>query len=181
MLLERTKIREFIHKVIKALFSENTSKAISKYFEEGNNIFFRYISSQVIDAIIIGITSAIILWAVDVKYAVLLALMIGIMKLIPILGSMLSTTIVTLITAVSGNTAQAIWIFIILIIIHQIDVRFIKPRLATGLPKLSPVLIIFAIVTFGAYYGAFGMFLALPVAAVLKIMLNDFIQSRVEE
>ena len=46
---------------------------------------------------------------------------------------------------------------------------------------MSPLLVIFAVTVGGAYFGVLGMFLAVPVAAVLKIIVNDFIDKRIEE
>lgn len=153
ILLDRTKILEFMTKVSKALFKEKANNSVMKYFNEGNEIFFKYISSQVIDAIIIGIISAIILWIMGVQYGILLAIIIAILNVVPILGAILSTIIVAIAALLTGGTAQALWVLIIFTILQQIDANILKPKLIDSILKVSPVLTLITVTIAGAYYG----------------------------
>jgi predicted PurR-regulated permease PerM len=67
---------------------------------------------------------------------------------------------------------------IIVTIIQQIDANIINPKIIGGTLKISPLLVIFAVTVGGAYFGVLGMFLAVPVAAVLKELLNDYIENK---
>lgn len=64
---------------------------------------------------------------------------------------------------------------IIVILLQQIDANIINPKIVGDSLKISPLLVIFAVTLGGAYFGILGMFLAVPVVAVIKILLLDFI------
>ncbi len=67
---------------------------------------------------------------------------------------------------------------IIVILLQQIDANIINPKIVGDSLKISPLLVIFAVTLGGAYFGILGMFLAVPIVAVIKILLLDFINYR---
>ena len=111
-----------------------------------------------------------------VKYAVLLGFMIGLFNLIPYLGAIIAVVIAGLITLLTGGIYQAIWMLVIVIILQQIDANIINPKIIGNSLQISPILIIFSVTVIGSYFGIIGMFLAVPIVAVIKIMINDFIK-----
>lgn len=70
---------------------------------------------------------------------------------------------------------------IIVILLQQIDANIINPKIVGDSLKISPLLVIFAVTIGGAYFGILGMFLAVPVVAVIKILLLDFINIRTNQ
>ncbi len=181
ILLERGEILKFINKFIKALFKEETCKALGNYFLKANDIFFKFISSQIIDAIIVGIVVSIAMWILGVKYWVLLGFMIGLFNIIPYFGAIVAVIIATIITVFTGGFSQAIWMLVVVIILQQLDANIINPKIVGNALELSPILVIFSVTVFGAYFGVLGMFLAVPIIAVIKILVNDFIEFRIEK
>ena len=178
VLLERKEILEFVRRLIIALFKKDTCKSIDNYFEKANEIFFKFISSQIIDAIIVGIIVSIALWIMGVKYWVLLGFMIGLFNIIPYFGAIVGIAIATLITIFTGGIAKAFWMLLIVVILQQLDANIINPKIVGNVLKLSPILVIFSVTIFGAYFGILGMFLAVPIIALIKILVNDFIDYR---
>lgn len=63
----------------------------------------------------------------------------------------------------------------VVIILQQIDANIINPKIVGDSLKISPLLVIFAVTIGGAYFGILGMFLAVPIVAVIKIVILDFI------
>ena len=175
MLLERTQILNFIKKIAGAIFKEKTYNAIGKYFNSTNAIFFKYLSSQIIDAIIIGILTSIAMLILGVKYAILLGFLIGLSNLIPYFGAIVGVGISILITIFTGGLSKAIWMAIVVIVLQQIDANIINPKIVGDSLKISPLLVIFAVTIGGAYFGVIGMFLAVPIFTVLKIIIEDYI------
>ncbi len=180
-LLERREILRFFNRLTKALFKKETCKNISKYFSKANDIFFKFISSQVIDAIIVGIVVSIALKILGVKYWVLLGFMIGLFNIIPYFGAIVGVAVASIITVFTGGLNQALWMLVIVIILQQIDANIINPRIVGNALKISPILVIFSVTLFGAYFGVLGMFLAVPIIAVIKLLVNDFIEARIEK
>ena len=115
-----------------------------------------------------------------VKYAVLLGFLIGLFNLIPFYGSIVAIAIATIITIFTGGFTKAIWMLIVVVILQQLDANIINPKIVGNALKLSPILVIFSVTLFGAYFGVLGMFLAVPIIAVIKILVNDFIDYRIK-
>lgn len=180
ILLERKEIVNFFRDLSSAIFKHNTHRNIGKYFRKTNDIFFRFLFSQLIDSIVIGIIISIALSIMNVKYAVLLGFMIGLANMIPYIGAIVAVVIAVLITLLTGGLSQAIWTTVVIIILQQIDANIINPKITGSSLEISPILVIFAVTIGGAYFGILGLFLAVPICTVIKIMIRDFIKYRKE-
>lgn len=174
-LLERAKLLNFAKRLSAALLNEELCQKIGKYFNDTNKIFYKFLSSQILDAVIVGVLTTIVMSILKVEYAVLLGFIIGLFNIIPYFGAIVAVAIAILITLITGGISQAIWMAISVIILQQIDANIINPKIVGNSLEISPLLIIFSVTVGGAYFGVLGMFLAVPVAAVLKIAINDFI------
>lgn len=178
LLKERKKIKEFAKDFFKAIFDEETNKNISKYYKRANKVFSTFISSQVLDAFIVGALVTIVLLILKVKYAVMLGFLIGIFNVIPYLGAIVAVFIAGIITLFTGGLAKALLMLVLVIILQQIDANIINPKILGTTLEISPILIIFSVTVLGAYFGILGMFLAVPIAAMIKVLLLDFIDER---
>lgn len=176
MLLERSDIKSFLQNLSKAILDKKTNDSIAKYYKKTNSIFFTFITSQIIDAIIVGIVTSIAMSLMNIKYAVLLGFLIGLFNIIPYFGAIVAITIAVIITIFTGGIVQAIWLSVIVIILQQIDANVINPRILGTSLHLSPILVIFSVTVGGTYFGPLGMFLGVPTAAFLKMILEDFIK-----
>lgn len=175
ILLQRNQIISFFEKLTMAIFDKKTCNKIGEYIDSTNRIFFKFISSQVLDGIIVGILVTIAMSIIGVKYAVLLGFMIGLFNIIPYFGAIIAVAISILITLITGGLTQTLIMAIVVIVLQQIDSNIINPKIIGNSLEISPLLVIFAVTIGGAYFGVLGMFLAVPVAAVLKIVVNDWI------
>lgn len=176
ILLERKEILGFVKKLAGAIFEKKTYDNLERYFEQTNGIFFKFLASQFLDAIVVGILTTIAMWIMGVRYAPLLGFMIGLFNMIPYFGAIIAVVISAIITLITGGLSQAIWMVIIVTILQQIDANIINPKIVGDSLKISPLLVILAVTVGGAYFGVLGMFLGVPVIAVLKILINDYIE-----
>ena len=176
MLLQRGQIINFFERLGTAVLDQKTTNKIGQYVDSTNRIFFKFISSQLIDAILVGILVTIAISIIGVKYSILLGFMIGLFNIIPYFGAIIAVAISVLITIITGGLSQALVMAIVVIILQQIDSNIINPKIIGNSLEISPLLVIFAVTVGGAYFGVLGMFLAVPVVAVLKIVVNDYIE-----
>lgn len=181
ILLQRDDIVSFMKKLTRAFFKEETCKTLGKYFKRGNEVFFKFISSQLLDAIIIGIITSIAMLIMNVKYAVLLGFIIGLFNIIPYFGAIVGVGIAILVTLITGGLSQAIWMAVIIIILQQIDANVINPKIVGDSLSLSPILVVFAVTVGGAYFNFLGMLLGVPIVAFIKIIICDYIDYRNEK
>ena len=178
ILNSRTEILTFLRKLAGATFSKKMYKNLNKYFHRTNEIFFHFLSSQLIDAVIVGIITSVAMSIMGVKYAVLLGFMIGLFNLIPYIGAIIAVIVAGIITLLTGGITQTIWMLIVVTILQQIDANIINPKIVGNSLEINPILVILAVTVGGAYFGIIGMFLAVPVIAVVKVLIEDFIEYR---
>ena len=174
-LLERGKIIEYIKKIGYAVLKPETCEEIGQYCNTTNRVFFRFISSQLIDSILVGIVVTIAMSIIGVKYAILLGFIIGLFNLIPYFGAIIAVGLSILITLVTGGLSQAILMAVVVIILQQIDANIINPKIIGTSLQISPLLVIFSVTVGGGYFGVLGMFLAVPAVTVLKLILDDYL------
>lgn len=181
ILLDRKKIIDFIKKFVGAFFNNQSYKNIGKYFHRTNEIFCKFLSSQFLDAIVVAILTSIAMSIMHIKYAVMLGLFIGLFNLIPYFGAIIAVTISVILTILTGGISQAIEMAIVVIILQQIDANFINPKIVGESLEISPLLVIFSVTVGGAYFGILGMFLAVPISAVIKLLITDWVEYKYQK
>ena len=179
ILVDRTSIMQFLRKLATAIFPQKTYNHLGKYFDDSNTIFFKFIASQFIDAVIVGILVSIALTIMGVRYSIVLGFFIGLFNMIPYFGAIIATALSAIITIITGGLSQAIWMLIVVIILQQIDANIINPKIVGKSLKINPLLVIFSVTVGGAFFGMLGMFLAVPVIAVVKILVEDYIEYKI--
>ena len=181
ILLGRGEIVAYLCRLGKSIFKPKTYNLLYSYFEKGNEIFFKYVGSQFLDAILVGSIASVALSILGVKYAVLLGVMIGLSNMIPYIGAIVGIRIAAIITLITGGLGQAIAMLVTIIILQQLDANIINPKIVGDSLKISPLLVIFAVTVIGAYFGIIGMFLSVPIIALAKLMLEHFMAARAEQ
>ena len=166
LLSDSALIKQAAARFVRAVMKPESISRLKEYFERINDIFSKYIISVVLDGIIIGIVSAIAMSIMRVKYAPVFGLMLGVFNLIPYFGA-IAACILTI-----GAT---------LIVLQQIDGNFIGPKIMGNMLEARPLLIIFAVTLGGGLFGVWGMILSVPVAMVVKMLLEEFIKTREEK
>ena len=178
VLAERGKILTFVKRLAEAIFKERTYRNLDKYYKHSNEIFFKFIASQFLDAVVVGILTTIAMSIMGIKYAPLLGFFIGLFNMIPFVGAIIAVGISAIITLITGGLSQAIWMLIVVIILQQIDANIINPKIVGKSLKISPILVLLGVTIGGAYFGILGMFLAVPAIAIVKILIEDFVDYR---
>ena len=108
----------------------------------------------------------------------LLGFMIGLFNLIPFFGAIIAVVIAVIITILTGGIGQAVVMAIVTIILQQIDANIINPKIVGNALDISQILVILSVTIGGAYFGILGMFLAVPVVTVLKMIITDYIKEK---
>ena len=176
LLLERDRISVFFKRLNSAVFKNKSVRdRILKYFDQINKVLFTFIASKGLDSVINLVSVTCILLIFNIPYAFLLGLIAGLFNFIPYLGSLIAVILITLITLITGGMSKAIQLLIPLLIFQQLDGNYIEPRIMKSSLKISPILVIVAVVAGGAYFGVIGMFLAVPVVVIIKQILLEYV------
>ncbi len=185
MLIDYERIIKVIKHILAVFTSSEKAEKTCKFFKRVNNIFSKYIYCKIIEALIVGLISIVVLFLLDVKYALMLGVFIAFFNLIPYFGSIISSIFVVLITLVTGGIFQAIWTAITLLILEQIDGNIIGPKIMNNILNIRPLWVIVAVTVFGKLFGIVGMLISVPVLVVIKMMAKEYIgmkeQSKLNE
>ena len=146
---------------------------ITRVAEEMNRQIANYIRGKVIEIIICGGVTYIAFIALDLNYAALLALLVGISVVVPYVGAVVVTVPVTLIALFQwGWSDQFIYLMAVYGIIQTLDGNVLVPLLFSEAVNLHPVAIICAVLLFGGLWGFWGVFFAIPLATLFKAVLD---------
>lgn len=177
MIVERDKFKYQGKRLVYSFFSERKGDTICKTLGECNEIFSAFLISKAIDSLIIGCLCCVIMNILHLPYAVLVSVIVGITNMIPYFGPFIGAVPGVLIYLCTSP--RDAFIFIIMIFaLQQFDGLILGPRLLGQSTGLSPIWVIFGITVGGAYFGVVGMFIGVPVVAVLAFLLNKVIAYR---
>ena len=176
VLMYLKQIAAYCKRLSNALFKKDKTRLrVERTFAQINKVLFTFIASKGIDSIInvIAVTSILLLF--KVKYAFLLGFLAGMLNFIPYLGSLIAVILICLITLLTGGIPKMLEVLIPLFIFQQLDGNFIEPKIMGNTLKINPLLVILSVVVGGAYFGIVGMFLAVPIAAIVKQVIGEHI------
>lgn len=122
----------------------------------------------------------IIMLILKLPYAVLISVIVGITNMIPYFGPYIGGVIGGVIIVIASPIKLIIFV-IMIVCIQQVDGLLIGPRIIGSTTGLKPVWVVFSITVGGALFGVIGMFLGVPVFAVLSYLLNITVQHFLEK
>ncbi|CAG21244.1 AI-2E family transporter [Photobacterium profundum] len=141
----------------------------SKVGAEMNEQISNYIRGKVTEIFIIGIASYITFAVMDLRYAVLLSVLVGLSVLIPYIGAAAVTVPVAMVGLFQwGLTPDFWWLLAAYGVIQALDGNVLVPVLFSEAVNLHPVAIIVAVLVFGGLWGFWGVFFAIPLATLVK-------------
>jgi len=177
-LIEMERLHAFTLRLLGAIFSEKSKATILKYCGKLNFNFRQYIYVQTIDGLILGSLMTILLLIFGSPHAITLGIMLGIVNYIPYFGSIFGTVVAAIVMVFTQGLGTAAFASVFMFGLQQLDGNVIQPKLMGGSFSLSPLLIIISVTIGGAYAGMFGMLVAIPIVALLKDILDGFMEYR---
>lgn len=148
---------------------------LGSYSRRTATIFYGYFYGVFLDSMVVGVVVTIGLLIFRVPYAVLLGMILGLMNMIPYFGALLGGLGIVFITLLSRNIYAAIGVAIFIIVVQQIDGNVIQPRVVGNSVGLRPIYVLLSITLFGGLFGFWGIFLAVPLMAVVQMLVKDAI------
>ncbi|HWJ91885.1 MAG TPA: AI-2E family transporter, partial [Flavisolibacter sp.] len=155
------------------LFAEEFTPKIQTIFSKIRLVIRSYIVGLMIEMIIVAVAYCGVLFALGVKYALLLGVIGAILNIIPYLGIFMACILSTLITLTTNSPSTVVWVVISLIIIHMIDSNILMTRIVGSKLKLNALATIVGVITGSAIWGIPGTFMAVPIMAIMKVTFEE--------
>lgn len=133
-----------------------------------------YVFGQIILCAIAGLLTGLVLALLNMPYVVVLALFAGITRAIPIIGPVVSGVPIVLVGLINseGSLALPLYLLAFVCVMHFVESKFILPKLMEHRLHLHPATVIIVLLVGAEFLGVVGMFLAVPVAAVIRELLR---------
>lgn len=167
----------------KGLYAFVPKKKADSFIEtskECNSIFNSFIVGKSLDSLIIGIICFIAMNILKLPYAILLSVIVGITNMIPYFGPFIGA-VPGVILYLLISPVKSIIFAIMILILQQFDGLYLGPKILGNSTGLKPLWVIFAITLGGAYAGVIGMFLGVPVVAVISFLLQKIVNSKLKK
>lgn len=146
---------------------------LQKIYVEMDMQVANYARGKVVEILIVGAASYACFSWMGLNYAALLALLVGLSVIVPYIGAMLVTFPVVLVGFFQwGFTSEFYYVFLVYCIIQGLDGNVLVPLLFSEAVNLHPVAIILAVLFFGGVWGLWGVFFAIPLATLIKAIIN---------
>jgi predicted PurR-regulated permease PerM len=130
-----------------------------------------YVVGQLLLSLIIGTLSLIAYLIIGLPSALVLALFVAIMEVIPLVGPLIGA-IPSILVALSISPTTALWVMLASLIIHQLESNVFGPRVMKRTLNMRPLVTLLALTAFGSLFGILGALVALPLAAVIQLLLD---------
>ncbi len=149
--------------------------ALKNFGGDLHAVFSGYLRGQLTDAAIIGFLLGASLSVIGIPFAWFIGIFSGFSNLIPYIGAFVGFILAVTSGLLSGQPILALYATIIIIIIQQLDTIYISPKFVGQSVELSPFLVILSLAVAGSMFGLVGMILAVPVTAIIKILISRFV------
>ncbi len=175
MLIDYDRLIKMCGKLLKMVIPERRIIKLYYFLARTSDIFYTYLYSQLLDALIVAVLCFVIFAILGIPYALLLSILMGLCNLIPYFGAIIGGATVAFVTLVTtGDLFKSVIALICLIAAQQLDANIIQPRIVASSLGLRPIYVLLAIVVGGGIFGFFGIILGVPIMAVIRMLILDY-------
>jgi AI-2 transport protein TqsA len=164
--------RALLKKFVICLFADKYHTHVNEVMSETKLLANGYVVGLLIEMVVVAVINCVVLLVLGVKYAMLLGILAAVLNIIPYIGIYTATGIAGLITLSNSTPANALWVIVLLIVVHFIDANILMPRIVGSRVKMNPLITIIAVLAGSLLWGISGTFLFIPLAAMLKIIFE---------
>jgi predicted PurR-regulated permease PerM len=158
---------------IRRLFKSEHQITVTSVLQSSKNIIETYLVGLFFELIIIAILNSVGLLLLGIEYAIILGVIGAVVNLIPFLGGIIAITLPMVIAFVTKDSlTYPILVFCVYIFIQFVDNHYIIPKIVAARVRINALISVIAVLTGGALWGVSGMFLSIPVIAILKVIFD---------
>lgn len=147
---------------------------LQKTFKDITEKVQKYIITKFVISLVLGIIVGIVTWLFGVEFFIVWAVLTILLNFIPNIGSVIAVMLISLMTLLQYESfGYALLVMATLILIQNIIGNIIEPKIFGDRLGLNPLVILFSLMLWGYIWGIIGMFLSVPLTAVIKIIISN--------
>lgn len=177
MLLGKHKLIFQLKKAIYAFVAKPKADRFLSECHRANGIFAGFINGKLIDSAIIGVLCFILTSVLNIPFAVLISVVVGVTNIIPFFGPIIGAVPCVMILIII-DPWSALKFSVLVILLQQFDGNILGPKILGDSTGLSAIWVLVAIVVGGGLFGFIGMVLGVPTFAVIYMIVRDVVDSK---
>jgi len=138
-----------------------------------------FLRGQLVVAIIVGVMLSFGYWLIDLPFWMLIGIVGGVLNIVPFLGPWVGGILGVAIALTTADFSTAVWAVVVAVVVQQIDNNFVSPSVLRATVRLHPAVTLLVLVLAGAVAGFWGIVIAVPLAAALKIISGYWWRTRI--
>jgi predicted PurR-regulated permease PerM len=156
------------------------AQRLRRAFERIANAVGNYVGGALLQALMAGVATFLVLTILGVPFAAPLAVLVALLDLIPLVGATLGAIIVGIVTLFNDfPTVTIIWI-VWAIVYQQLENNLVQPQIQRRAVQLEPIVVLISVLFGSALFGILGALLAIPIAASAQIAVREYLAFRRE-
>jgi predicted PurR-regulated permease PerM len=169
-------------KILKLIAPKRYEEGIANLFNTAQNKVSGWFGARILSCAFVGVASFVVFYIFGVKYALILALISGVLNFIPYIGPWITTILLIVFIAVSsGSWLTVLYILIAVALIQEVDNKLLTPLLMKKMMDLPPVLVLVSLLVGAKLFGFLGTIFAVPVFGIIYEFSKEFFEKRKEE
>lgn len=180
LLFSKERLMAQMKKIVCAFFKPRRAESFLHGCSQSNDIFKKYIISNLVDSMIILVFMMIGMYAMRMPYQMLVSVVCAVTNLIPFFGPFIGAIPCGVLILIVDPT-KAIWFAIFVLVLQQLDGNVIKPLLFGETLGLPAIWVLVSITVGGALFGIPGMLLGAPVFAVFYMMFAELVKNKLKK
>jgi len=157
---------------IARLFSRDKHTVVAEVLLETKGLIQSYLLGLLLEAGIVAVLNSIGLLVLGIQYAILLGVIGALLNIIPYIGGLIGITLPILVAVATKSPTDALWVFLMYIFIQFLDNNFLVPKMVASKVKVNALISIIVVLIGGALWGIAGMFLSIPITAIIKVVFD---------
>lgn len=138
-----------------------------------------FLRGQLVVAMIVGVMLSFGYWLIGLDFWLLIGLIGGLLNIIPFLGPWIGGTLGVIIALSTGDFSLVVWAVVVAVVVQQIDNNFVSPTVLRATVRLHPTVTLLVLVLGGTAAGIWGVIIAVPLTASLKILIGHWWRTRI--
>lgn len=180
-LLDGPNLKNYWKGIIRIFWSQRANDSISYICKDIDDVFSGYFRGEMTDALVMAVIISIAFAVIKMPYGVMIGVVVGIANLIPYMGPVVGYGLTVIAGLVTGQIETMIVALIIIAVIQVLDGAVINPKFLSNSVEIHPMLVIVALLAGNKVGGFIGMIAAVPVAALVKVWFERFVETKRKE
>ncbi|MDD3307598.1 MAG: AI-2E family transporter [Acetobacterium sp.] len=172
LMLDKEKISEQVDRFAKAVLNKTLYNGSHWAILTIDEIFYKYFTGKILTSMLIGFLFYLGLLVIGVEYAPLFGVIVATTNVIPYFGPIIGAVPAVIITLID-DPVKALWVGIWILVVQQFDGNVLAPNVLGKIVELNPFWVLFSVIVGGSLFGVLGMFVAIPMFAVIKVFFEE--------